>query len=147
MNAGRVSKKRHQVTLFGSGLAGILPLPRVLARQRLVCLLVLSLVFSSPSLADGYDRGTGSEAPRAERDSGSTSRPADVSSANYGKDKHYLPGEEVVTPTGQRLKVWSTKGPVPVSQAPQPFEDREKSVLGNVPVVVDVDARQRGSRK
>ena len=29
-----------------------------------------------------------------------------------------LPGEEVVTQTGQKMKVWSSAGPVPVNQQP-----------------------------
>lgn len=65
-------------------------------------------------------------------------------SANYGKEKaEFLPGEEVVTPTGKKVKVWSTRGPVPVSKAPEPFEDREKTVLPSG-VIVEVDEDYRG---
>ncbi len=31
-----------------------------------------------------------------------------------------LPGEEVVTQTGQKMRVWSSAGPVPVNQQPTP---------------------------
>lgn len=64
---------------------------------------------------------------------------ADLSSPNFQKSDQFLPGEEIVTPTGQKMKVWSTNGPVAVDRAPEPFEDREKSVLDNAAVVVDVD--------
>lgn len=37
-----------------------------------------------------------------------------------------LPGEEVVTQTGQRMKVWSSAGPVPVNPMPTP-----QQVFGN----------------
>ncbi len=66
-------------------------------------------------------------------------------SANYSKDSEFLPGEEVVTPTGQKMKIWSTKGPVDVSKAPEPFEDREKSTLDNTNI--DIDLRDRLPRR
>ncbi len=70
---------------------------------------------------------------------------ADQRSPNYDKTEQFLPGEEVVSPTGQKMKVWSTKGPVPVSRAPEPFEDREKSLLPEGGVVVDADRLRRSS--
>lgn len=67
-----------------------------------------------------------------------TRRKEAAPSANYNKDRHFLPGEEVVTPTGQKLKVWSTEGPVPVSKAPEPFSDPAKTQLPpNAHVIVD----------
>lgn len=51
----------------------------------------------------------------------------DQSSANYNKAKDFIPGEEVITPTGKTVKVWSTKGPVEVSKAPEPFADDKKA--------------------
>ena len=74
-------------------------------------------------------------------------KPVDQSSANYEKAKKLLPGEEVVTPTGQKLKVWSTEGPVPVSKAPEPFEDREKSVLDNPNIVIDAESVRKKNRE
>lgn len=55
-------------------------------------------------------------------------------------DRHLdqvLPGEEITTANGKKMKVWSTRGPVPVSRAPEPFEDREKSTLDGSRVIVD----------
>jgi hypothetical protein len=43
-----------------------------------------------------------------------------------------LPGEEVVTETGQRMRVWSSSGPVPINPPPQP-----QQLGGGVPVIVD----------
>ncbi|MCB0344692.1 MAG: hypothetical protein KDD66_06230 [Bdellovibrionales bacterium] len=58
-------------------------------------------------------------------------------SSNFKKTERFLPGEEVVTPTGKKMKVWSTEGPVPVSKAPEPFDDDAQ--LRDVPVVIDYD--------
>jgi hypothetical protein len=43
-----------------------------------------------------------------------------------------LPGEEIVTETGQRMRVWSSSGPVPINPPPQP-----QQLGGGVPVIVD----------
>ena len=58
---------------------------------------------------------------------------------NSGEAKRYLPGEEVVTDSGQKLKVWSTRGAVPVSQAPEPFKVRESD--SHINVIVDGRAK------
>ena len=58
-------------------------------------------------------------------------------SENFDKTDKFLPGEEIASPTGQKMKVWSTQGPVKVSKAPEPFEDREKTVIPNGAVVID----------
>jgi hypothetical protein len=87
-------------------------------------LLCLLPALSTPALADGNEP---EQTP---------SKQVDQSSANFKKTQRFLPGEEVVTPTGQKLKVWSSEGPVPVSRAAEPFEDREKSVFAGG-VVID----------
>jgi len=48
-----------------------------------------------------------------------------------------LPGEEVVTETGQKMRVWSSAGPVPVNPQPtsQPLPDSRS--VGGVGVIVD----------
>jgi hypothetical protein len=33
-------------------------------------------------------------------------------------DQDYLPGEQVTTQSGKKMRVWSTRGPVPVNQQP-----------------------------
>ncbi len=60
-----------------------------------------------------------------------------------------LPGEEVSD--GQKtMRVWSSSGPVPVAQPPEPFESRrEKSALegisaGGIDIVVDQRKDPRG---
>jgi len=60
--------------------------------------------------------------------SGGNFRPSQKSE-NFDKTKKFLPGEEVVSPTGQKMKIWSTEGPVPVSPPPQPFDDPSKGYL------------------
>lgn len=67
----------------------------------------------------------------------------DERSGNYDKAEKLLPGETVVTPTGQRIKVWSTKGPVPVSRAPEPFAEKDGGLPSGVGVIVDVEERRR----
>ncbi len=56
-----------------------------------------------------------------------------------------LPGERV-NDNGRDMRVWSTAGEVPVSRAPQPFEDREliEDALRNPGVIVDERAKHRG---
>lgn len=56
-----------------------------------------------------------------------------------------LPGERV-NDNGRDMRVWSTAGEVPVSQAPQPFEDRQliEDVLRNPGIFVDERGRQPG---
>lgn len=48
-----------------------------------------------------------------------------------------LPGEEIVTETGQKMRVWSSAGPVPVNPQPtaQPLPDGRS--VGGVGVIVD----------
>lgn len=58
----------------------------------------------------------------------------DQSSPNFYKTDNFLPGEEVVSPTGQKMKVWTTSGPVPVSRAPQPFDDPHQTQVDKVNV-------------
>jgi hypothetical protein len=50
-----------------------------------------------------------------------------------------LPGEEVVTETGQKMRVWSSSGPVPVN--PQPTPQQLPSGIGGAGVGVIVDGR------
>lgn len=47
-----------------------------------------------------------------------------------------VPGQEVITPTGKKVKFWSTKGPVEVSKAPDPFSDPEKAKLPVDPHII-----------
>ena len=50
-----------------------------------------------------------------------------------------LPGEQVVTETGQKMHVWSSSGPVPVNPLPTP--QQLPSGLGGAGVGVIVDGR------
>lgn len=50
-----------------------------------------------------------------------------------------LPGEEVVTETGQRMRVWSSSGPVPVN--PQPTPQPLPGGVGGAGVGVIIDGR------
>jgi hypothetical protein len=74
--------------------------------------LFFVLCFPIISLADSF------EVPTAQIET--------KESANYNKSDKFLPGEEVVTPTGQKMKVWTTEGPVKVSPPPQPFQAPEE---------------------
>jgi len=85
-----------------------------MANRKGLYVLTAVLLWSVPTLAlaDGEQQ--------TDRDA------ADVKSkesSNYQKAKDFIPGEDVVTPTGKKVKVWSTKGPVDVDRAPQPFDD------------------------
>jgi hypothetical protein len=50
-----------------------------------------------------------------------------------------LPGELIVTEEGERMRVWSSSGPVPVNPPPQP---QAFGTAGSIPGVL-VDARSR----
>ncbi len=114
-------------------------------------ILVLTVLFlqASVAFADGYileeeqSSTVSSEKTPAAAKQKQTKSSVDLSTKNFGKTERFLPGEEVVTPSGQKLKVWSTKGPVPVSRAPEPFEDREKALLPNSHVVIDAEEIRR----
>jgi hypothetical protein len=96
-------------------------------------LTAVAVVFfpAGSSLADGK-----------QQDAAEPAEQVDESSANFKKTGRFLPGEEVVTTTGKKMRVWSTEGPVPVSRPPEPFEDREKSVLHNSHIIVDTEASE-----
>lgn len=47
-----------------------------------------------------------------------------------------LPGEEIVTESGQRMRVWSSAGPVPVNQRPTP-QVLQGNGYGGPSVIVD----------
>lgn len=96
------------------------------ARVPACCIVVWLLL---PSVAAAQTSGI----PQSEDAS------ADYPSANYPKAEKLLPGEKVITPTGQKIKVWSTEGPVPVSRAPEPFDEPQQ--IEEVPVVVERDRR------
>lgn len=60
------------------------------------------------------------EAPQPTPNESPTPLQQDQSSKNFSKTGKFLPGEEVVTSTGKKMRVWSTEGPVPVMQPTTP---------------------------
>lgn len=48
-----------------------------------------------------------------------------------------LPGERVKPPHGKAMNVWSTRGPVAVSPAPEPFQNDSSETLPPVHIIVD----------
>ena len=48
-----------------------------------------------------------------------------------------LPGEEIVTESGKKMRVWSSAGPVPVMQQPTPQYPYGAGYGGWPPVIVD----------
>lgn len=98
---------------------------------------MLSVAVAAPVCADGPDLDE---------------RPLPVErgkeSENFHKTGRFLPGEEVVTSTGKKMRVWSTEGPVPVSRPPEPFEDRTEWGWIRPHVVIDGDRdHHRGPRR
>ncbi len=58
-----------------------------------------------------------------------------------------LPGEEVETASGKRMKVWTTEGPVAVAPAPEPFRlPRHELNPENLQIYVDDDPRAKGEK-
>jgi hypothetical protein len=56
-----------------------------------------------------------------------------------------MPGEEIVTETGQKMRVWSSAGPVPVNPRPTPQPLPGNGVAGGG-IGVIVDGRDRYDR-
>lgn len=48
-----------------------------------------------------------------------------------------LPGEEVVTETGQRMRTWSSAGPVPVNPRPTPQTLQNLNGNGGAAIIID----------
>jgi hypothetical protein len=102
--------------------------------------ILMPLFLVSLAVADGASiEATSADSETAKR----KVMPVDQSSENFKKTEDFLPGEEVVSTTGKKVKVWSTKGPVPVSRAPEPFEDRDKTVLDGSHLVIDAEELRR----
>ena len=97
--------------------------------------LTTYLLFAGIAWGDDSGQATPRSAPLVPSDAAATQPKA--GSENYYKDENFLPGEGVVTPTGQKMKVWSTAGPVKVSPAPQPFDDPQATKLDDVDVLID----------
>ncbi len=57
-----------------------------------------------------------------------------------------LPGEEVVTESGQRMRVWSSAGPVPVNPRPTPQTLQGNNGYGGPSVIVDGRFDPRGAK-
>jgi len=69
-----------------------------------------------------------------------------AASKNYEKSqKELLPGEKVTTPTGQQLRVWSTRGKVETSPAPEPFKDPDRVRIDDADVIIAPESREKDS--
>ena len=66
-------------------------------------------------------------------------------SENYYKTDKFLPGEEVVSTTGKKMKVWSTTGPVAVSSPLKPFDDPNQQINGSN-IIIDGTSGYRHRR-
>jgi len=83
---------------------------------------------------------------QSENDPVPDSTPNQASDASFDKRlPPVLPGEHV-NDSGRQMKVWSTAGPVPVSEAPEPWRKTKKEDLKEWlgPVGVVVDQRKDG---
>ena len=59
--------------------------------------------------------------------------------ASDQKSQNLLPGEQVTTSSGKKMKVWSTNGPVDVDRAPEPFEDKQKSLIDGNDLNIEIE--------
>lgn len=108
------------------------------SRGAVMC--IAAFVYAAPLLADG-------EQVPNENPPDAYSADKDPSLAAFDKRlPPVIPGEELER-NGRRTRVWSTSGPVPVAEAPEPW--KEKSGIGNTtsnppgfPVGVIVDQRR-----
>lgn len=97
----------------------------------LMTLFICTLTLAFADQADSGDDVAGPDAAAAQ-DQPTTRQDDDRLPA-------VLPGEEVVTQTGQKMKVWSSAGPVPVNQqpTPQPWGGGGGYGYGGPAVIVD----------
>ena len=98
-------------------------------------LIALLLLVPAPAHADGYDRGAGGTPPAGR----------EVSDAQFDKRlPPVLPGE-TVSDGHRKMKVWSSSGPVPVSEAPEPWRDREqeRAIIEGGAIIVDQRTDER----
>ena len=83
------------------------------------CITLTTLVFAEPSSSESN---------------------FDVNNSNDNLEPNY-PGEIKETKNGKQIKLWSTKGPVAVSQASEPFRT-QKTIPANA--FINVDGTQQG---
>jgi|GEM_PF-5719734 len=107
-------------------------------RNSFLTLMVFSSgLFSSVFLADSP--ATADDAPLVAQPKAAAdehSRPTPSESNSYQKSDKFLAGEEVHTSTGQKIKIWSTEGPVKVSPPPKPFDFTDGTQLDDLDVVL-----------
>lgn len=104
----------------------------------LTCILGIGNLFAAHAVADGTSTQ-------------GTAKPVSTPGSDASFDKRLppvLPGEEV-SDGNKKIKVWSTSGPVPVGQAPEPWSqdkwhrfDQGRFNRDGAPVEVIVDQRQ-----
>jgi len=109
--------------------------------KRALALLILAL-FPGFIFADGVESNTPS--------SGSIANAPVNKASDASFDKRLppvLPGERM-NDSGHEVRVWSSSGPVPVSQAPEPFKDKQliNDVVRNQGIIVD-ERRDRFDRR
>lgn len=106
--------------------------------------LFLSVIFMFPlrALADG-------EASNRAQGDGQASSTAETSPQLLDKRlPAVMPGQEV-TANGKKMKVWSSSGPVPVSEPPEPWRRDSGQIHVNengVGVIVDQREKERSGR-
>jgi hypothetical protein len=119
--------------------------------KKLVIIFLISIfLFPSQGFSDGEGLNTdqrslgkvlSEELPEAE------ATPNQASDASFDKRlPPVLPGE-VVNDSGRKMRVWSTAGPVPVSDAPEPWKEKvggeESDVQVPLGVIVDQHDKHR----
>ena len=96
---------------------------------------ILFALLLSPAVLFADGDATAPKAPSASQNTGVNK----ASDASFDKRlPPVLPGERM-NDSGHDMRVWSTAGGVPVSQAPEPFKDRQliDSFVTNGGIVVD----------
>ena len=113
----------------------------------LIVSLLLYPLFAAVVRADSENTEPLEGSAESARELDRAAKTAPTASSNFGKTDRFLPGEEVVGPTGKKMRVWSTEGPVSVSQSPEPFEDTvEKRLPADTHIVIDPEDIRRRNR-
>ena len=109
---------------------------------------VLVFCFAVPPVfADGYSPDTSTADPQPTYDT--STPPSEASDASFDKRLPPVLAGEVVNDSGRMKRVWSTSGPVPVSDAPEPWKKNLTGQgngagigVGNIGVIVDRNSRK-----
>lgn len=106
------------------------------------CVVALAIAFCFGTFNDAYGDGNSANVSASTKPRGDQR----TTTRQYNERlPPVMPGEEIVTETGQKMKTWSSSGPVPVNRQPTPQVVGNGRATGGIGVIVD--GRERYGRQ